>query len=94
MLVFDFGVGVSKTYVDYQKGGNWHKTMFVESMKLGGASLITYGAATAAAYLALTLTPVGWVVLVGVAATASYTYVTTVDNHGGSLYDKIMGWFN
>lgn len=93
-LVFDFGLGASKTYVEYQKGGNWHKTMFVESMKLGGAAAIAYGAGTAAASLALTLTPVGWIVLVGVAATLSYTYVTTVDAQGGRWYDEIMGWFN
>lgn len=92
MLLFDFGVGVSKTYVEYEKGGNWHKTMFVESVKLGTVAAIS-GAASAAA-LALALTPVGWVVLVGVAATTSYFAMKGIDEDGGKWYDKIMGWLD
>jgi hypothetical protein len=94
MLVFDFGVGVSKTYVDYQKGGNWHKTMFVESLKLGGIAAVSGGASLVGTGLFLTLTPIGWVVLAGVAATAGYIAVTKVDADGGKWYDMIMELFN
>src|SRR5690606_24020555 len=73
LLIFDFGLGASKTYSDYQQGGNWHKTMFVESMKLGGAAVITGTASMVALGLSLTLTPVGWVVLAGIAAATAYS---------------------
>lgn len=93
MLVFDFGVGVSKTYVDYQKGGNWHKTMFVESAKLGAAAGLAKGAMGTAMYLGLALTPVGWIVLAGTVAVIGYAAIQITSDNGGTWYDSIMGVF-
>lgn len=93
MLVFDFGVGVSKTYVDYQKGGNWHKTMFVESAKLGAAAGVAKGALGAAMYFGLALTPAGWIVLVGTAAIIGYAAVKVTNENGGSWHDSLMKVF-
>ncbi|MGN0921866.1 MAG: hypothetical protein ACI4NJ_09125 [Cellvibrio sp.] len=96
LMVFELGVGAAKTYSEYERGGNWHRTMFVESLKLSAGAAV--GAAAAkiggAAAVTFALTPVGWVVVAAAAAGLAYKLVTDADQHGGSLYDKIMGWFN
>jgi hypothetical protein len=94
MLVFDFGVGVSKTYVDYQKGGNWHKTMFVESIRLGSTAAFAGITSTIGTALFLSLTPVGWVVVVGVTAALGYGAITAVHENSDKWYDSIMEWIN
>jgi hypothetical protein len=94
MLVFDFGVGVSKTYVDYQKGGNWHKTMFVESIRLGGTAAVAGITSAIGTALFLSLTPVGWVVVVGVTAALGYGAITAVHQNSDKWYDSIMEWIN
>lgn len=44
-------------------------------------------------FMNLTLTPVGWVVLVGTAAYLGYSAAKISDENSGALYDKIMGFF-
>ncbi|MGN0921867.1 MAG: hypothetical protein ACI4NJ_09130 [Cellvibrio sp.] len=96
MLAFDLGVGVSKTYSDYKQGGNWHKTMFVESMKLGSTAAVAGVAAKVGGAVALTfaLTPAGWIVIAAAAAGLAVTASMYTEHKSGEWYDGIMEWLS
>lgn len=97
VLLLDFGLRTNKVNTAYLNGGDGDR-MAVTQYSGFAANAVTgfmVAAGTKALGMALVLSPVGWVVLIGAAAVVGFTAATLADNvvqdEAGNLYDRIRG---
>ena len=79
----------------YKAEGDWEKELFVESSSFVASALagtIAVNVGTKALMFLTVATPVGWVGLIVVAATASMAMNYAVKENSGGWYDDIMDW--
>ncbi len=76
LIVIDAGLRVQKVHGTYKSGGDWQRQAVMETtgFGLGGAFglLAGQGAVAGLTALGLGLTPVGWVVMIGLAAAVGF----------------------
>jgi hypothetical protein len=87
LVVLDAGLRVQKVHGMYQSGGDWQRqaVMEVTGFGAGGAAglLVGKGVVAGMTALGLAVTPVGWVVMIGLAAAAGFGAA-----YGGDLFGK------
>ncbi len=79
----------------YKADGNREQELFIESSSFAlsaGAGIIAAGVGSKALILLTIATPVGWVGLIVVVATATLISNDLVKDNSGSWYDGIMKW--
>lgn len=94
--MLDAGARVNHVYGTYQNGGNWMREASIEAtgFGFGGAVGLVTGKSVVLGLtaLGLGLTPVGWVVLIGVGlaagATAGYVGDKWAKNAAASVWDR------
>ncbi len=100
ITAIDFGSRIGEIQNEYKAGGDWNKTMFVESLSFAASTYIgsvTASAGVSALVFLVAATPVGWVGLIVAGAVVAATAVgaTAVTNdvlrsNSGDWYDAIM----
>ena len=91
----DAGIRIHGVHNTYKQGGNWQREAAIQAtgFGFGGAAGLATGKAVVAGLttLGLGLTPVGWVVLIGIglaAGFAAYTVDNASKNFTASLWDR------
>ena len=107
LVLFDLHQRIARITSSYQDDQDWEREMFVESLSLGGSTVV--GAASAAIgasafTFVMVATPVGWVGLIvggvvvtgAVVGTASTTILTDtiIKEHAYGWYDDLMAWMS
>jgi hypothetical protein len=94
ILMLDFGLRTNKVNTAYRTGGDASRMAVTQYSGFGlgtGAGFLA-AAATRTIAMALVLSPLGWVVLIGAAAVVGFTAAALVDNWGqdisGRIYDS------
>ena len=98
LILLDAGIRVQKVRGAYDSGGDWQRQAVLETTGFGagGAAglLAGKGAIAGMTVLGLAATPVGWVVLIGVAAAVGFGAAYYMDKKAksvaGLIYDR--GW--
>src|SRR5690554_571136 len=96
IIMVDAGRRINGVHDTYKSGGNWQREASIQAtgFGLGGVSGLITGKAVVAGLttLGLGLTPVGWVVLIGVGVAAGFSAAYSFDNIGkklaSSLWDR------
>ena len=96
LIALDAGIRINGVHNTYKQGGNWQREAAIQTAGFGaaGAAGLWVGAEVVAGLtmIGLGLTPVGWVVLIGVGLAAGFgaAYVTDGLAQKGTswLYDK------
>lgn len=86
LVAIDAGLRTAQVYDTYQQGGNWAREASIQAtgFGLGGAAGLVTGKAVIAGLtmIGLGLTPVGWVVMIGIGVTAGAAAAFYVDERG------------
>ena len=96
LILLDAGIRVQKVHGMYNNGGDWQRQAVLETtgFGVGGAAGLLAGQGVIAGITALGLavTPVGWVVMIGVAAAAGFGAGYVMDQVGKDtaawVYDR------
>ena len=98
LILLDAGIRVQKVRGAYDSGGDWQRQAVLETtgFGFGGAAGLFVGNSVVSGLttLGLAVTPVGWVVMIGLAATigfgAAYYADKKAKSVAGLIYDR--GW--
>ena len=89
MVALDAGIRVNHVHNTYQQGGNWQREAAIQAtgFGFGGAAGLFTGKAVIAGLttIGLGLTPVGWVVMIGIGVAAGFGAAYALDSGGKSL---------
>ena len=100
LIVIDAGFRVNTVHNSYLSKGDWQRELVAQTAGFGagGAAGLTAGRLTATALAAgavaigLSVTPIGWVIIIGTAVTVGYIAANEVDKAAqkaaGNIYDK------
>lgn len=93
LIALDAGIRINGVHNTYKQGGNWQREAAIQTtgFGLGGAAGLITGQAVVAGLTAigLGLTPVGWVVLIGVGVAAGFGAAYATDTFGKNLAANI-----
>jgi len=102
LIAIDFGTRVGHIHNEYRAGGHWERELFIESLSFAASTIAGTITASLGAYslsLAVTPTPLGWVLLVtagiaaaGLSATTAFGINHYTRNNAGRWYEDIMSW--
>jgi hypothetical protein len=98
LIVLDAGIRVTRVRRTYESGGDWQRQAVLETTGFGagGAAglLVGNGVVAGLTALGLAATPVGWVVMISLAAAAGFGAAYYADNKGQKvariIYER--GW--
>ena len=98
LILLDAGIRVQKVHGMYNNGGDWQRQAVLETTGFGAGGAFGIGAGQLAisglTALGLAVTPVGWVVMIGLAAAAGFSAAYYADKKArsvaGFIYDR--GW--
>lgn len=98
LIALDAGIRINGVHNTYKQGGNWKREALVQTTGIGAgtaAGLFVGGKVVAGlTAIGLGLTPVGWVVIIGVGLAAGFGAAYGVDllaqNRAAYVYDR--GW--
>lgn len=89
LIVLDAGIRISGVHNTYKQGGNWQREAAIQAtgFGFGGASGLAAGNLVVAGLttIGLGLTPVGWVVLIGIGVAVGFGAAYTMDNVGKTI---------
>lgn len=96
MVALDAGIRVNHVHNTYQQGGNWQREAAIQATGFGLGGIagikVTGAVITGLTTIGLGLTPIGWVVLIGVGVTAGFTAAYAADTWGknftANLWDR------
>jgi len=92
LVAIDFASRIGNVQNTYKADGNWEKELFIESSSFVASALAGTIAVKAGLALFMVATPMGWVGLIVVAASASMGANIYITEKSGGVYDNIMEW--
>jgi hypothetical protein len=98
MVVLDAGIRINGVHNTYKQGGNWQREAAIQTTAFGAAGAVGAGTGKLVVMgltaIGLGLTPVGWVVIIGVGLTAAFgaAYVTDKIAQDKAAYVYDRGW--
>src|SRR5690625_199728 len=97
LIALDAGLRVRNVHESYQRNENWQRQFALEATGFGGAGIFGIAAAQGTvatlSAIGLGLTPVGWVVVIGVGIAAGITASSAGDSIGKKLASILFDWW-
>jgi hypothetical protein len=96
VIVLDAGVRLRSVHDSYQRNENWQRELAIETTGFGAAGVAGIGigkaAVTTLSAIGLGMTPLGWVVLIGIGLAAGYTAGSVGNSFGKRLATLLFDW--
>lgn len=93
LVVLDAGIRANGVYSTYKTGGDWQREAAIQTTAYGAAGAAGLGAGQAVVYgltaIGLGLTPVGWVVMIGIGITAGFGLAYLADEQAKTFAGRV-----